>query len=139
MAFGNAQNLHNRKLRVRPRGESSLHLAPYLGVLQVVAGEVRAAVVGIHDGEPWSACALDLACLEVTRKVVRRIGSNGDKVREFDVIHGGTAEDDLQGAMAAVKNRVVERQFDVGLAEVLPVETPVENFGVEPAIDHEVL
>src|SRR5579884_3722957 len=41
--------------------------------------------------------------------------------------------------MAAVKRCVIQRQFDVSLPGVLPIEAPIENVGVKSAVHDEVL
>ncbi len=79
--------------------------------------------------------ALDLAVFIIRREIVGTIGLNRDELANARIIHSGAIESDEQGTVAAVEIAGVEGESDALLFLILPVESAVQNFQAEIAVN----
>src|SRR5579862_5474901 len=131
--------MQNHKSTIERSGELSARRFPKSGFSQIVAVIQNRLLVSVFNSEVRPTRAFDLAVFVVGRKVVSRIGLDGDELTNTRVGYAGAVEGDEQGAVASMEITGIERERDALLFFVLPVEAPVQNIEMEVSVNYQVV
>src|SRR5450631_204803 len=130
-------DVQNQQFCIGSGPKVSARPLPEIRIFEILARKVcNPAIEVLHD-KLWSTRALHVFCLEVEGELVVCVRLHGNHLQYPSIVHSAAIENKRERTVPRVGLGRVHGQGDLRRPLIKPIESAIQDFQAEIAIDHQ--